>query len=259
MDLGLGGKRALVTGGSVGIGRAVAEALAAEGCSLVLSARNEERLQATATAIRSAHQVGVEIVPADLSRQADQQRVVERAGEIDILVNNAGSNPGGQIDEISEAVWRASWDLKLFGYINMTRAVYTAMKARGRGVIVNVIGNSGERMNARYILGSSGNIALMGLTRALGSRSPDFGVRVVGVNPGLTSTERADFLLRGWSQSKFGSPDRAADVLAEMNLPFGRMGTPAEVADAVAFLASSRASYISGTILTVDGGAADRN
>jgi 3-oxoacyl-[acyl-carrier protein] reductase len=136
--------------------------------------------------------------------------------------------------------------------------VYASMKERRAGVIVNVIGNSGERMNARYILGSSGNLALMGLTRALGGRSSDFGVRVVGVNPGLTATERAGFLLRGWSQNRYGTPDRGDDVLAAMNLPFGRMCEPTEIADPVAFLASRRAGYISGTILTVDGGAAHR-
>jgi NAD(P)-dependent dehydrogenase (short-subunit alcohol dehydrogenase family) len=133
------------------------------------------------------------------------------------------------------------------------------MKKRGSGVIVNVIGNSGERMNAKYILGSTGNLALMGLTRALGSRSPDFGVRVVGVNPGLTSTERAKTLLKQWSQQQFGAENRTAEVLAGMELPFGRMCKPEEIADAVTFLCSSRASYISGTVLTVDGGASDRH
>jgi 3-oxoacyl-[acyl-carrier protein] reductase len=259
MDLELKGKRAAITGASSGIGRAVAEVLAKEGCDLVLAARNEAKLQAAAEALRSAHGAAVEVVPGDLSRSVDQQRLAERAGEIDILVNNAGANPGGQIDEISEEVWRASWDLKVFGYINLIRAVYPTMKARGTGVIVNVIGNSGERMNARYILGSSGNVALMGLTRALGGRSPDFGVRVVGVNPGLTATERADFLLRGWSEGKFGTPDRTTEVLAEMDLPFGRMCKPSEIADVVSFLASARAGYISGTIVTVDGGSSNRN
>jgi 3-oxoacyl-[acyl-carrier protein] reductase len=258
MDLELRGKRALVTGASSGIGRAIAERLAAEGCSLVLAARGVEKLDAAAAALRSEHEVVVEVVAADLSRSEEQRRLVERAADIDILVNNAGANPGGQIDEVPEDVWRSSWDLKVFGYINLTRAFYAAMKQRSAGVIVNVIGNSGERMNARYILGSSGNLALMGLTRALGGRSPDFGVRVVGVNPGLTATERAGFLLRGWSRSKFGTPDRGEEILAEMDLPFGRMCQPSEIADAVAFLASRRASYISGTILTVDGGATHR-
>jgi len=120
------------------------------------------------------------------------------------------------------------------------------------------VGNSGERMNSMYILGSSGNAGLMALTRALGGRSPDFGVRVLGVNPGLTATDRATTMLRNWSEQRYGTPDRWEEFLAEMNLPFGRMGEASEVANVIAFMASPRAAYVSGTIVTVDGGAANR-
>ena len=133
------------------------------------------------------------------------------------------------------------------------------MKAIGDGVIINVIGTSGQRMNPMYIGGSVGNASLMALSRALGSRSTDFGVRVLAVNPGKTATDRARFMLQKWSEQKFGNPDRWEEFLVEMNLPFGRMGEPSEVADLVAFAASPRASYISGTVLTIDGGASDRN
>ena len=259
MDLGLGGKRALVTGASKGIGLAVAHALAEEGCHVDLAARDGARLAEASEAIRRGHGVDVRSFPADLANPDDQRMLAETCGEADILVNNAGSNPPGEIDAIEEDLWRASWELKVFGYINMTRAFYRRMKARGSGVIVNVIGNSGERMNARYILGSTGNIALMGMTRALGARSPDFGVRVVGVNPGLTNTERAERMLKGWSENTHGTPERWQEFMADMNLPFGRMGEAREVADVVAFLASQRASYVSGTIVTVDGGATNRN
>lgn len=259
MDLGLRGRHALITGASKGIGRAVALGLAEEGCGLVLVSRGAEGLDALAEEIRSRYDVPVTTQTADLSRSEEQALVADVAGDVDILVNNAGSNPGGFLEDIPEDLWRKSWDLKVFGYINMTRHIYTRMKARRSGVIVNVIGSSGQRMSANYILGSSGNIALMGFTRALGSRSTDFGVRVVGVNPGLTGTDRATTMLKTWSQGRHGSADQWQSLLGEMDLPFGRMGEPKEVADVVVFLASSRASYVSGTVVAVDGGGADRH
>lgn len=258
MELGLRGKRALVTGASRGLGLAIARGLAAEGCDLVLSARDAKRLAGVEDAIQQKYDVAVSSVAGDLSRREDQDKLVELVGVPDIVVNNAGANPAGEIDEVTEEVWRSAWDLKVFGYIALTRAFYTRMKARGDGVILNIIGVAGERMNPRYILGSAGNSALMSLTRALGGRSPDFGVRVLGVNPGLTATERATTMLQTWSQQRFGTPDRGTEVLTSMKLPFGRMGTPEEVADLVAFLVCPRASYMSGTIVTIDGGAANR-
>jgi len=263
MDLGLQGKRSLVTGASRGLGRAIAETLAAEGCSLILAARDDAKLKTLAATLHQRYGTQAKTLSVDLAQMADQQRLVDfavdSAGPPNIVVNNAGANPAGEIDELTEEVWRASWDLKLFGYIALTRAFYAHMKPRNAGVIVNIIGVSGERMNARYILGSVGNSALMALTRTLGGRSPDFGIRVVGINPGLTATNRATVMLSAWSQQRFGTPDRGDEVLTSMKLPFGRMAEPQEVADLVAFAASPRAGYISGTVLTIDGGAAHRD
>ncbi|MBM3490190.1 MAG: SDR family oxidoreductase [Alphaproteobacteria bacterium] len=259
MDLELRGKRALVTGASKGIGLACAEVLAAEGCDLLLAARSVSGLASAARTIRERANVRIDTLACDLSKSDEQKRLCAAAGPLDIVVNNAGSNPPGEIDEIPEEVWRNAWDLKVFGYINLTRYFFGVMKAQGYGVIVNVIGNSGERMNARYILGSAGNVSLMGLTRALGARSPDFGVRVLAVNPGLTATDRAKFMLQGWSQNAYGTPDRWEEFEKQMNLPFNRMGTAEEVANVVAFLASPKAAYVSGTVVTVDGGFANRN
>jgi NAD(P)-dependent dehydrogenase (short-subunit alcohol dehydrogenase family) len=254
MELGLRGKRALITGASKGIGYAVAEVFAEEGCNVDMASRDPAVLEEAAQKIRSAHQVNVRTFPADLSREDDRARLLQACGDDEILVNNAGSNPAGALEEIDDATWRASWDLKVFGYINMTRAFYARMKARRYGVIVNVIGTGGERMDANYILGASGNIALMGFTRALGGSAPDHNVRVLAVNPGLTETDRAVTMLKVWSQSQFGTPDRWREALEKRNLPFGRMGTSREVADAVVFLASGRSGYTSGTVVTVDGG-----
>jgi NAD(P)-dependent dehydrogenase (short-subunit alcohol dehydrogenase family) len=260
MDLGLAGKKALITGASRGIGRAIAGVFAAEGCALALASRDRSALEAAAAELRAAHPgIAITIHPADLSRTADQEALARACPEIDILVNNAGANPPGTLAEIDDATWRAAWDLKMFGFINLTRACYAGMAARRTGVIINIIGAAGERLNANYILGSTGNAGLMAFTRALGSASPADGVRVVGINPGLTATERATMLVESWSRTAFGTPDRWAELPQVKNLPFGRMAAAREVADLAAFLASERAGYISGTIVTIDGGAANRH
>jgi NAD(P)-dependent dehydrogenase (short-subunit alcohol dehydrogenase family) len=260
MDLKLRGKRALVTGASKGIGFAVAQSLAAEGCHLDIAGRGVPALEQARDLLRqAAPDIDVRIHGADLSRVEDQERLAQACAEVDILVNNAGSNPAGDLDDTSDKIWRNSWDLKVFGYINLTRSIFHAMKARRDGVIVNVIGYAGERLFARYIIGSTGNAALMAFSRSVGSQSPDFGVRVIAVNPGYTSTDRAESVLRKIAENKLGSAERWRDVERELDLPFGRMGKPSEVADVVTFLVSPRASYVSGTVVTVDGGAANRN
>jgi 3-oxoacyl-[acyl-carrier protein] reductase len=260
MDLQLKGKRALVTGASKGIGLAVAQSLAAEGCHLDIAGRGVPALERARDLLRkAAPDIDVRIHGVDLSRVEDQQRLAQACAGNDILVNNAGSNPAGDLDDTSDAIWRNAWDLKVFGYINLTRSILHAMRERRDGVIVNIVGYAGERLVARYIIGSTGNAALMAFSRSVGSRSPDFGVRVVAVNPGYTATDRAEGMLRKIAESKLGSAERWRDVERELDLPFGRMGKPGEVADVVAFLVSPRASYISGTVVTVDGGAANRN
>ena len=260
MDLGLAGKRALVTGASKGIGLAVAQALAAEGCRLDIAGRNRAAREGAADTIRGlSPDAEIAVHGADLGVVADQTRLAETCANADILVNNAGAAAAGSLDETSDATWRDSWDLKVFGYINLSRAFYLAMKQRRAGVILNIIGYAGERLNARYVIGSTGNAALMAFTRTAGSQSPDSGVRILGVNPGYTATDRAEDQLRTFAQRKFGSADRWREIERELNLPFGRMAKPQEIADTVAFLVSPRAAYVSGTIVTVDGGATHRN
>ncbi len=260
MDLHLGGKRALVTGASKGIGLAVAQALAAEGCHLDIAGRGVSALEQAQDLLRKARpDIDVRIHGVDLSRVEDQERLAQACAGVDILVNNAGANPGGDLADTSDEVWRSSWDLKVFGYINLTRSIYRAMSERRDGVIVNIIGYAGERLFSRYIIGSTGNAALMAFSRSVGSQSPDFGVRVVAVNPGYTATDRAETVLRKIAESKLGSAQRWREVERDLDLPFGRMARPSEVADVVTFLASPRASYVSGTVVTVDAGAAHRN
>jgi NAD(P)-dependent dehydrogenase (short-subunit alcohol dehydrogenase family) len=254
MDLHLGGKRALITGGSKGIGRATAMTLAQEGCDLVLCARDPAALDEAAAAIRAQYQVGVATIPADLSDDATVRGVAEKAGAIDILVNNAGAIPPGTLTAVDDAVWRRAWDLKVFGFISLCRAVYPAMAAKRAGVIVNVVGVAGEKLDPNYIAGSTGNAALIAFTRALGRAAPADGVRVVGINPGPTATARMEMLMRARAEKTWGDPERWRELCEKM--PFGRAGTPEEIADAVAFLASPRSAYTSGTMLTIDGGMA---
>jgi NAD(P)-dependent dehydrogenase (short-subunit alcohol dehydrogenase family) len=254
MDLDLGGKTALVTGGSKGIGLACARAFAAEGCHLHLAARTEADLTRAKAEIEGSHNVTVTIHPVDLSDGDAARALAAACAGIDVLVNNAGAIPGGDIREVEEERWRTAWDLKVFGYINLTRAVYADMKARGRGVIVNVIGLAGERPRANYVAGATGNAGLMAFTKALGGRAPDDGLRVVACNPGQVVTDRLTNLLKTQAREKFGDEGRWEELMNK-NPPPGR---PEEIADLVVYLASPRASHITGTTITIDGGASSR-
>ena len=250
MDLHLTGKRALVTGASKGIGRAVALQLAEEGCDLLLVSRDPASLAAAADAARTRRQVSVQSLPADLSRGAEVERVAAQAGELDVLVNNAGAIPPGSLLGVDDATWRAAWDLKVFGYIGLTRALYPRLKARG-GVAVNVIGAAGESFDPTYIAGSAGNAALMAFTRSLGKSAWKDGVRAVGINPGPVATDRMEMLMRARAGRELGDEARWQEF--HRTMPFGRPARPEEIADAVAFLASPRSGYTTGTILTING------
>jgi NAD(P)-dependent dehydrogenase (short-subunit alcohol dehydrogenase family) len=252
MDLGLKGKTVLITGASKGIGAAAAEAFAEEGCTLRLAARDAAMLSAVADRLTRAHGVEAYVHAVDLRKSDQIAQLAEAAQDIDILINNAGDIPGGALDKIDEATWRQAWDLKVFGYINLTRLVYAAMKARGHGVIVNDIGAAGERFDFDYIAGSAGNAALMAFTRALGGRSLRDNVRVVGINPGPVATDRIVSLMKRRASAQLGDENRYPEMMN--SLPLGRAAKPREIADLMAFLASERSGYTSGVIFTVDGG-----
>jgi NAD(P)-dependent dehydrogenase (short-subunit alcohol dehydrogenase family) len=252
MDLGLRGKRALVTGASKGIGASIAEVLAEEGCHLHLAARGARALETIAERARSTHGVEAQVHVVDLRKSEDVSNLADSASNIDILINNAGDIPAGGLADVSEESWRHGWELKVFGYINLTRLIYARMKARGHGVIINDIGAAGERYDFDYIAGSTGNAALMAFTRALGGRSLADNVRVIGVNPGPVETERIITLMKRIAQNRFGDEGRYRELMARF--PRGRAAKPREIADTIAFLASERSSYTSGVIVTIDGG-----
>jgi 3-oxoacyl-[acyl-carrier protein] reductase len=256
MDLRIKGRTALVTGGSRGIGFGVAQLLAEEGCNLHLVSRNAANLEAARAKILAAHAVEVSCHAADLEDGTAATGLARRLSAVDILINNAGSIPRGALAAMDDQAIRAAWSLKLFGFINVAREVYRAMLERRRGVIVNVIGASGLRPSSDYIAGSMANAALMAMSTALGAEAPEYGVRVVGLNPSSVETDRQTVRWRARAEKELGDPERWRELTRRH--PFGRLATVEEVASTIVFLASGRASYISGTVVTVDGGASAR-
>jgi NAD(P)-dependent dehydrogenase (short-subunit alcohol dehydrogenase family) len=257
MELGLAGRWVLITGASQGIGAGVAKVFAEEGCHLHLTARSGENLERVKAGILAEHALQVVLHPMDLTEPGAIERLVDAVPEIDVLINNAGVIPGGNLAAFDDRAWRDGWELKVFGYINLTRLVYARMKARGSGVIINDIGNAGERYDSDYIAGTTGNASLMAFTRALGGRSLDDGIRVVGINPGPVDTDRIYKLLRRRAKDWYGDEERWPELQARY--PLGRPAKVREIADLIAFLASDRSAYTSGAIFTVDGGITSRS
>jgi 3-oxoacyl-[acyl-carrier protein] reductase len=256
MDLQLAGKSALITGASKGIGRAAAQALAAEACDLILVARSPAELATAREQIRQTCNVKVDVVAADLSDSSKVDELAREFPDINILVNNAGAIPGGTLLDLDEKTWRKAWDLKVFGYINMCRAFYALMKKRGTGVIVNVTGNAAQTHDPEYICGVAGNAALTAFSQSLGSVSPKDGIRVISVNPGPVETDRLIRLMKKKAQDRTGNAENWRELFKP--LPFARGCAPEEVGAMIAFLASERCSYNSGSVVTIDAGLSAR-
>src|SRR6266850_3362270 len=217
MDLGLKGKTVLITGGSKGIGLACAMSFAAEGCDLHLAARNRELLETVRRTIRAAHSgVDVSLHAVDLRDRTALHDLATACGDSDILVNNAGDIPGGTIESLDESKWRHAWELKVFGYINLTRELFSRMKARKRGVIVNVIGMAAENPTFEYICGGAANAGLAAFTKGMGKGSREHGVRVLGVHPPSTRTDRILTLMKAQAKAKFGDESRYEELMGSV-------------------------------------------
>lgn len=257
MDLGLHGKIALVTGGSKGIGLATAHSFAREGIgTLHLAARSEEGLSKAKEDITQKYGTSVVIHPMDLSVTQNAMDLASLAKEADILVNNAADSTPGPLDKLTDQDWRSSLDMKIFSYVTLTREMYKHMKQRGHGVIVNDIGNSGENWDANYIVGTTGNAAMMAFTRGVGGCSLDDGIRVVGVNPGPVATDRMVKMMKRRALDWYNDESRWEELFDKY--PAKRAASAEEVADLIVWLSSERAAYITGTIVTIDGGIASR-
>ena len=256
MDMGLTDKVALVTGASRGIGRACAEALAAEGAAVAMCARDPAILEEAAGAVRRAGG-RVVAVSGDMTRVEDIDRFVDAAarelGRIDILVNVAGASAFGPFADLPDDVWAAAMELKYLGYVRCARAVVPHLKRAGGGRIVNIVGNGGRHSMIWHMPGSASNAALLNFTKNLADTVAPDDILVNAINPGLIDTQRYDRLVGAvadlWGVSREETIRRLLD-----DVPLRRPGRPEEIGAAVVLLASRHARYITGTSLTIDGG-----
>ena len=251
MDLELNNKLVFVTGGSKGIGFACAEAFLKEGARVAIASRSQANVDAALARLPGAQGYAVDFVNADAAAAA-VERVERELGPIDVLVNSAGAAKRVTVDELTPARWRAAMDAKFFSYIHAIDPVIKRMAGRGRGVIVNVIGAGGRVASPTHLAGGAANAALMLSTAGFANAYARKGLRVVGLNPGLTETDR--FLEGLESSAKLAgvSIEEARRRSVEL-IPVGRLAKPEEVANAVVFLASAKASYITGVTIGMDG------
>jgi 3-oxoacyl-[acyl-carrier protein] reductase len=257
MDLGLTGKVAFVAAASQGLGRAVAEELAAEGADLVLCARGAERLEAACEQIRRSSSVKVLGVAGDLTQREDIQRIasdgLDRFGRFDILVTNSGGPPAGTFESLDADDWDNATRGLLTSVIELTRLLLPGMKERGWGRILNITSISVKQPVDNLMLSNSLRAAVTGFARTLANEVAAHGVTVNNILPGYTLTERVEQLAESAALRESITTD-AAKAAWESQIPMGRLGTPAEFAALAAFLVSERASYITGTSIPVDGG-----
>ena len=257
MDLGLKDKVALVTGGSKGIGKAVARGLAEEGARVAICARTQNELDAAVGDLAKATGADVFAVSGDLTNEAGVQRIVDltvkKFGRIDILINNAGAAPGGLLLDLKEEDWQLALQLKFMGYVRCMKAVIPHMLKQGKGRIVNVVGNDGVKPIGIELTPSAANAADLAVTVALAEQYGKNNICINAINPGPVATERWDYLIGGIAKTRRISVDEA-QKRAEKSIPLGRICTPEEVANVVVFVASDRASFMNGAIITLDGG-----
>lgn len=257
MDLGFKGKGVLVTGGSRGIGKEIAQAFAREGALVAICARSRDQLERAAAEIRSSTGTSVVPIVADMSSAADIERFVEQAahalGRIDILVCNAGAAQPGFVLELPDEAFVDAINVKLLGYIRCARAVVPYMRRQGGGCIVVIAGGAGREPNVNMATAGIVNAGVINFTKALADALGSDNIRVVAVSPGFVWTERARLVQEAVAQQRGLTAEEVARHMTA-GIPLRRFGKTSEVAAAVLFLASDHASYITGTTIVVDGG-----
>lgn len=257
MDLGLSGRAAIVTGASRGLGRAVARSLAGEGCRVVVNARGEERLREAAAGIEEATGTRVIAVPGDVREEATARRLVEAAtgelGRLDVLVTNAGGPPSGGFGDLEPAAYEEALELNLLSAVRLVHAAVPVMKEAGWGRIVAITSVSVKQPIPGLLLSNMARPGVVGFIKSIATELAPHGILCNCVAPGYMATERVEELLRDRAEASGRSVEEIRDEQADA-VPVGRIGDPAELGDVVAFLASERASYLTGLTLQVDGG-----
>ena len=253
MDLGLKGKKVLITGGSKGIGLACAKAFIAEGAKVALVSRSKENLEKAKSGLHDAYVIAADLIDA-AAAAAMVERVEKEFGAIDILVNSAGAAKRTDADDLTPAAWRASMDAKYFTYINVIDPLIKRMGKRGNGVVINIIGSGGKVASPTHLSGGAANAALMLATAGLAYAYASKNVRVVGLNPGVTKTERVAEGLKAEAKRANVSEDQAYKQMVA-RLPMGRPAEPEEIADIAVFAASERGRYLNGANISTDGAA----
>ena len=251
MDLGLKDKVVLITGGSKGIGYACAELFLEEGARVAICSRSQSNIDAALSRLPGTRGYAVDLI-SDEQALAVVNKVESDVGPIDVLVNSAGAAARTPADELTPAIWRAAMDAKYFSYINVIDPVIKRMGARGTGAVINIIGNGGKVASPVHLAGGSANAALMLASVGLANAYAGKGVRVVGLNPGLTETDRVAEGLKAAAKIS-GSTEEEALADALQRIPIGRMADPVDIANVVAFLSSAKANYVTGVVISMDG------
>jgi NAD(P)-dependent dehydrogenase (short-subunit alcohol dehydrogenase family) len=253
MDLGLRDKKVLITGGSKGIGLACGKVFIAEGARVAIVSRSPENLVKAKKILRDVYTIAADLTEA-AAAAAMVAQVEKEFGAIDVLVNSAGAAKRTDADDLSPAAWRAGMDAKYFSYINVIDPLIKRMAARGRGAVINIIGSGGKVASPTHLAGGAANAALMLATAGLAYAYASKGVRVIGVSPGVTKTERVAEGLKAEAKRANVSEEQAYKQMVT-RLPLGRPAEPEEIADIVVFAASERGRYLTGANISTDGAA----